>query len=78
MPYKYVVVCSTYLNGEMSATRFGIAVVEETDGNTLAFKTVSDLSTDFDSVQKLVNTCNQLQLDYETMDDVLADFLCSV
>ena len=78
MPYKYVVVCSVYMNGEMSTTRFGIAAVDERDGTTIPFQTIADLSSDFNRVEELVNTCNSLQLDFDHLDDVVEDFLYTV
>ena len=46
MEYKYIVVQSTYKNGEITRTGFGIATVEEYDGVTTILESISDISSD--------------------------------
>lgn len=76
--HKYIVVQSTYKNGSAKRTAFGIAAVEEYDGITTILESISDISSDIRSVKRLVELCNNLQLDRIHLQDVVTDFLASV
>lgn len=76
--HKYIVVQSTYKNGSAKRTAFGIAAVEEYDGITTILESISDISSDIRSVKRLVELCNNLQLDRIHLQDVVTDFLANV
>ena len=78
MEYKYIVVQSTYKNGEITRTGFGIATVEEYDGVTTILESISDISSDIEPIERLVKVCNNLQLDPIYLQDVVSDFLATV
>ena len=78
MEYKYIVVQSTYKNGEITRTGFGSATVEEYDGVTTILESISDISSDIEPIERLVELCNNLQLDPIHLQDVVSDFLATV
>ena len=78
MEYKYIVVQSTYKNGDITRIGFGIAAVEEYDGVTTVLESISDLSSDIEPIERLVKVCNNLQLDPIHLQDVVTDFLATV
>ena len=78
MEHKYIVVQSTYKNGEITRMGFGIAAVEEYDGVTTVLESISDISTDIEPIERLVKVCNNLQLDPIHLQDVVSDFLSTV
>lgn len=73
--YKYVVVKSEYINGERTRMGYGIAVVEECDGNVSVLDSVSDICLDVNSVEGLVELCNKAELDPIHLHEVVSDFL---
>ena len=74
MEHKYIVVQSTYKNGDITRIGFGIAAVEEYDGVTTVLESISDLSSDIEPIERLVKVCNNLQLDHIHLQDVVTDF----
>ena len=78
MEHKYIVVQSTYKNGDITRIGFGIAAVEEYDGVTTVLESISDLSSDIKPIERLVKVCNNLQLDPIHLQDVVTDFLVTV
>ena len=78
MEYKYIVVQITYKNGDSTRIGFGIAAVEEYDGVTTILESISDISTDIEPIERLVEVCNNLQLDPIHLQDVVTDFLATV
>ena len=78
MEYTYIVVQSTYKNGDSTRIGFGIAAVEEYDGVTTVLESISDISTDIEPIERLVEICNNLQLDPIHLQDVVTDFLATV
>jgi hypothetical protein len=72
------VVQSIYKNGSAKRTAFGIAAVEEYDGITTILESISDVSSDIDAIERLVEVCNNLQLDPIHLQDVVSDFLATV
>lgn len=78
MEHKYIVVQSTYKNGDITRIGFGIAAVEEYDGVTTVLESISDLSSDIKPIERLVKGCNNLQLDPIHLQDVVTDFLVTV
>ena len=69
---------STYKNGAAKRTGFGIAVVEEYDGITTILESISDISSNIKPVKRLVEVCNNLQLDPIHLQDVISDFLATI
>ena len=78
MEYTYIVVQSMYKNGDITRIGFGIAAVEEYDGVTTILESTSDLSSDIEPIERLVELCNDLQLDPIHLQDVVTDFLATV
>ena len=54
MEHKYIVVQTTYKNGDATRIAFGIAAVEEYDGITTILESISDLTPEIRSVERLV------------------------
>ena len=77
MEHKYIVVQSTYKNGEITRMGFGIAAVEDYDGVTTILESILDISTDIESIERLVKFCNNLQLDPIHLQDVVTGFLAT-
>lgn len=75
---KYLMVCSTYTDGENTRNSFGIAISEEYEGNTMVFRTIADISSDKSEIQRLVQYCNDLGLAPVHLDDVVHDYLAIV
>ena len=78
MEYKYIVVQSTYKNEDIMRIGFGIAAVEEYDGVTTILESISDISSDIKPIERLVEVCNNLQLEPIHLQDVVSDFLATV
>ena len=78
MKHKYIVVQNTYKNGNATRISFGIAAIEEYDGVTTILESISDLSSNLKSIERLVDICNNLQLDLIHLRDVVNDFLATV
>ena len=78
MKHKYIVVQNTYKNGNATRIGFGIAAIEEYDGVTTILESISDLSSNVRSIERLVDICNNLQLDLIHLRDVVNDFLATV
>ena len=78
MEHKYIVVQSTYKNEDIMRIGFGIAAVEEYDGVTTILESISDISTDIEPIERLVEICNNLQLDPIHLQDVVTYFLVTV
>ena len=78
MEHKQIVVQSTYKNRDITRIGFGIAAVEEYDGVTTILESISDISTDIEPIERLVEVCNNLQLDPIHLQDVVTDFLATV
>ncbi|MBQ9112314.1 MAG: hypothetical protein IJY08_01955 [Clostridia bacterium] len=72
---KYIVVQNTYLNGNASSVRYGLALVEEEDGELTVLESVSDLSPMLERVRELADMCNTLQLDPIHLNEITQDFL---
>ena len=78
MEHKYIVVQSMYKNGDITRIGFGLAAVEEYDGVTTVLESISGLSLDIEPIERLVEICNNLQLDPIHLQDVVTDFLATV
>ena len=78
MEHKQIVVQSTYKNRDITRIGFGIAAVEEYDGVITILESISDISTDIEPIERLVEICNNLQLDPIHLQDVVTDFLATV
>lgn len=75
---KYIVVKNEYIYGENTRVSYGIAAIENCDGDISVLKSVSDISSDFCTVENLVNVCNAKELDYIHIEDIINDFLAIV
>jgi hypothetical protein len=75
---KYIVVRNEYIDGENTRISYGIAAIENCDGVISVLKSVSDVSSDFSEVEKLVNVCNAKELDPIHIEDVINDFFAIV
>lgn len=75
MKHKFIVVQTTYLNGDATRTCFGIAAVVEYDGVTTVLESVSDLSAEIEPIKQLVERCNIHELELVHLQDVVIDFL---
>lgn len=75
MDYKYIVVCSNYLNGSRTRIAYGLAVVDCNEDDTIILKSYPDLSGDYAAVEKLAISCNEYELDIIHLDDIIEDFL---
>ena len=69
---------NTYKNGDATRIGFGIAAVEEYDGVTTILESISDISANIEAIERLVQYCNNLQLDPIHLQDVVTDFLATV
>lgn len=77
MTYTYGIICETFsMNGKMR-TAYGIAVfahTEHTECNAI-IAVVNDLSSDRESVENLINACNEGKLSLIHLNDVVDDYL---
>lgn len=71
----YCIRIENYLSGNISRITYGIAAIYREDDFLLVIDAVSDVSSDLQSVQKLVKLCNSLKLSPIQLRDVLDDFL---
>lgn len=76
--YKYIVLQSTYKNGVAKRISFGIAGIEEYDGTITVLDSVSDISSEIDPVEELVDLCNDQQLSLIHFRDIVSDFLAVI
>lgn len=72
---RYIVVKNQCLFEGASQIEFGISYVEVCDDNIAVLSSVPNLSPDYKAVEKLVNICNDLQLDPIHLYDVAEDFV---
>lgn len=75
---KYIVVKNEYIDGENTRVSYGIAAIENCDGVISVLMSVSDISSDFCTVENLVNVCNAKELDLIHIEDIINDFLAIV
>lgn len=78
MEYRYIVVQNTYQSGRNTRIGYGIASVTEYDGVITVLNSVSDLSSDIQLVEGLVERCNSKRLDPIHLQDVVTDFFATV
>lgn len=67
----YVVNSTELKLGERVVTSYGISCIQ--DGDLLV--SLTDLSSDRDGVLRLIDRCNELQLDPDQLMDVAEDFI---
>ena len=72
---RYIVVKNQCLFEGASQIEFGISYVEVCDDNIAVLSSVPNLSPDYKAVERLVNFCNDLQLDPAHLHDVAEDFV---
>jgi hypothetical protein len=58
---------SLFITGDNAKTKYGVKIVKE--------KVIEDISDNKNIVEKLVNTCNRLEVDYDHFDDILENYL---
>ena len=75
MNYKYVLTETTYYNGEHTRTSYGITVISTLD-NISVLCEMTDITDERDKLKKLVELCNEKQLDIDHLQNVVDDFLC--
>ena len=77
MNYTYGIICETFSLNEKNRTAYGIAVFAHTDHteSNAIIATVNDLSSDKESVEKLISACNEGQLSLIHLYDVVDDYL---
>lgn len=75
---KYIVVCSTYTDGENTRKSFGIAVLEKSEDGTAVLRSIADISSNEAEIERLVQNCNDLALDPVHLDDVVYDHIALV
>lgn len=75
---KYIVVKNEYIDGENTRVSYGIAAIENCDGVISVLMSVSDISSDFCTVENLVKLCNTKELDLIHIEEVINDFLAIV
>ena len=75
---KYIVVKNEYIDGENTRVSYGIAAIENCDGVISVLMSVSDISSDFCTVENLVKLCNAKELDLIHIEEVINDFLAIV
>lgn len=73
---KYIVTRTTYL-GETIHTSYGIAAVEESNGDWIILQTIPDITTDISQARYLARRCTSGELDPIHLRDVVEDFLDS-
>lgn len=78
MDYRYILVTSTYSGGTTHRTSYGIALVSDYDDVMSILQTISDLSSDKASIERLVDDCNTLGLDPVHLPDIADDFLADL
>jgi len=75
MDYYYIMLQQKYGEGALRKTEYGIAAVTESDDCMIVLRLFTALTTDKSRIQKLVNLCNQLNLDLIHIEEVIEDFL---
>lgn len=78
MECKYIVVENVYRNGDDTIRSYGVAVGNESDGETIILKSISDIFSDIKQIERLVDVCNSLRLDPVHIQEVVSDFLANV
>lgn len=71
MQYQYLITSITYDD----IHTYGIAAAVNYDGCFVVIESYIDLSTDKDSIEHLVELCNNLHLDVLHLRDIVDDFL---
>ena len=78
MECKYALMENTLVCGKDSRVAYGIAYVQIADGIVVVLKSVSDVSTDRHSLERLIYLCNELNLDPIHLNDILEDYFATV
>lgn len=78
MEYKYITIGSTLFDGDNVRTSYGISVIQVCDGIAIVLQSVIDVSSDRESIDLLVDTCNKLELDPIHLNDVVDDYLANL
>ena len=73
MKYRYVLLTNKY----DSAESYGIAAVADYDGCVSILESYADLSVTRERVERLVELCNNLQLDFAHLSNAVEDFLAN-
>lgn len=78
MNVHYIVVQETYMDEAYPRTAYGIAAVEAYEGCLAVMQAFPDISPDLVPVQRLVESCNVLQLELIHLQDVVEDFFTEI
>lgn len=71
MKHYSITVAELYDNELKQLTIYGI---EYNDGSRKL--TIADITTDYKRLRRLVDFCNELELEVSQLNDVVEDFLC--
>lgn len=74
MRYKYILVKNIYYE-ETEFTRFGIAVLDISDGSRAVIRTAADLTKDIFTAQALADKCNTDNISISELDTIIDEFL---
>lgn len=78
MKCKYILMKNTLLCGDATRTCYGIAAVQVYDGIVTVLDSVTDVTVNRQSLEILVDLCNELSLEPVHLNDVIEDFLASL
>ncbi len=72
----YGIVKEIYILNQMSRTSYGIVAYScsEDEGTANIITSVHDVTSDRNSIEKLISLCNSLQLSAIHLDDIVEDF----
>lgn len=71
----YITVQQEYGEGALKKTDYGIAAVTEEDGCVVVIQSFTAVTSDKLRIRKLVQLCNELELDIIHLEEVIDDFL---
>lgn len=75
MEPKYIMVSSTYMNGDKTRSVYGIALVNDSDCDTVILRCYYDLTPDASKAEELVSSCNRYKVEPIHLEDIVEDFL---
>lgn len=75
MKYEYVPVKNIYYMDNETLTRYGIAVIDNTDQDKVIIYTFSDLCADIANIRILADKCNASQPEIMQFEEMIEDYL---
>ena len=72
---KYLRTKNSTIIDNINYTTYGVEVLDNKDGDLILLDEITDVSSDKDLVQQLVDDCNKYDLDPVHLRDVIADRL---